>query len=92
MYKISNISKYLNLQNKTTFGSDCRRFYHPTAPCWVVSSGALWGGTRQRWFVIKNGNAADPPEITPQKEEMEEIKFSLSEGFLPCFIPGPCVV
>lgn len=42
--------------------------------------------------VLSSQNTADPPEIRPQKEEMEEIKFSFSEGFLPCFYPGPCLV
>ena len=42
--------------------------------------------------VLSSQNTADTPEIRPQKEDMEEIKFLLLEGFLPCFYPGPYLV
>lgn len=42
--------------------------------------------------VLSSQYTADPPEIRAQKEEVEEMKVSFSEGFLPCFYPGPCLV
>lgn len=42
--------------------------------------------------VLSSQNTADTPEIRPQKEDMEEMKFLFLGGFLPCFYPGPYVV
>lgn len=41
---------------------------------------------------LPSQNTSDPREIRPWKEDMEEIKFSFSEGFLLCFSPGPCLI
>ena len=42
--------------------------------------------------VLSSQDTTDSPEIRPQKEELEEMKFLFSEGFLSNFHPGPCLV
>lgn len=61
--------------------------YHPEAK---MICNQEWKDTATA--ALSSQNTSDPPEIRPWKDDMEEIKFSFSKGFLPCFIPGSCLI